>query len=137
MARTTLSRTHSLPYALSPAHIHSLPYTHRMGATSIRYTNCLCAGGAQRLHMAHGRGVAGVVPPSGCAAEDSLWPAYTGGVDAGTAAGPSRHAGPLKKAKYVDLTHAFSPATPAWPGFGPDTVRDLPCLMRRAQPFDG
>jgi hypothetical protein len=24
----------------------------------------------------------------------------------------------LKKAKYVDLTHAFSPTIPVWPGFG-------------------
>src|SRR6266481_4921199 len=25
----------------------------------------------------------------------------------------------LKQAKYIDLTHAFSPTIPVWPGFGP------------------
>jgi hypothetical protein len=63
-----------------------------------------------------------MVPAAGCAAEDSLWPVYTGGVDDSVSdAGPRGHDGPLKRAKYVDLTHAcipsrHSPRDPSDPG---------------------
>ncbi len=42
-------------------------------------------------------------------AEDSaLWKAYND---------------TLKSAKYIDLTHAFAPVQPVWPGFGPATFK--------------
>jgi hypothetical protein len=40
---------------------------------------------------------------SAAAQDSSLWPVY-------------EHQ--LKSAKYIDLTHAFEPVQPVWPGFG-------------------
>ncbi|WP_416362593.1 cyclase family protein [Phyllobacterium sp. 0TCS1.6A] len=42
-------------------------------------------------------------PVSSLAEEQSLWPLYDSA---------------LKSAKYIDLTHAFEPVQPVWPGFG-------------------
>lgn len=44
-----------------------------------------------------------VSPVSSLAEEQSLWPLYDSA---------------LKSAKYIDLTHAFEPVQPVWPGFG-------------------
>lgn len=44
---------------------------------------------------------------AGCATGPGLWPTYQ-----------AHFAG----AKYIDLTHAFAPDDPRWPGFGPMTV---------------
>lgn len=47
---------------------------------------------------------AGSFAPSAVKADDpGLWAVYEGS---------------LKQAKYIDLTHAFGPAIPVWPGFG-------------------
>jgi len=43
------------------------------------------------------------VPGIAVAQESSLWPVYEN---------------TLKSAKYIDLTHAFEPVQPVWPGFG-------------------
>jgi hypothetical protein len=46
----------------------------------------------------------GSIASSGARGEDTrLWGVYDSA---------------LKKAKYIDLTHAFSPSIPVWPGFG-------------------
>jgi len=47
----------------------------------------------------------------------------------------------LKSAKYVDLTHAFAPVQPVWPGFGEATFsatvagKDMPGYIEKGQPF--
>ena len=47
----------------------------------------------------------------------------------------------LKDCKYVDLTHAFSPTIPVWPGFGhakfePATAgADIPGYINKGQEF--
>ncbi|WP_309398349.1 cyclase family protein [Cerasicoccus maritimus] len=47
----------------------------------------------------------------------------------------------LKSAKYVDLTHAFAPVQPVWPGFGEATfsatvaAKDMPGYIEKGQPF--
>ncbi|HET6518455.1 MAG TPA: cyclase family protein [Geminicoccaceae bacterium] len=47
----------------------------------------------------------------------------------------------LKGAKYIDLTHAFEPVQPVWPGFGPATFKpatagnDMPGYIEKGQEF--
>jgi len=47
----------------------------------------------------------------------------------------------LAPAKYVDLTHAFAPVQPVWPGFGNATfgpavaAKDMPGYIDKGQPF--
>ena len=47
----------------------------------------------------------------------------------------------LKDAKYVDLTHAFAPVQPVWPGFGEATFsatvagKDLPGYVKKGEVF--
>ncbi|MEE7545816.1 cyclase family protein [Xanthomonas sp. Kuri4-1] len=47
----------------------------------------------------------------------------------------------LRQAKYIDLTHAFSPRQPVWPGFAPATFRpavagkDLPGYAKAGEAF--
>jgi kynurenine formamidase len=48
----------------------------------------------------------------------------------------------LKKAKYVDLTHAFNPTIPVWPGFGGAAFKpaiagkDYPGYAKKGDPFE-
>ena len=48
----------------------------------------------------------------------------------------------LKKAKYVDLTHAFKPVQPVWPGFGNAkfgpavAAKDFEGYCKKGDPFD-
>jgi kynurenine formamidase len=48
----------------------------------------------------------------------------------------------LKKAKYVDLTHAFNPTIPVWPGFGGAKFKpaiagkDYPGYAKKGDPFE-
>lgn len=65
---------------------------------------------------------------AGCAnvAEPGLWPAYRSS---------------LENAKYIDLTHAFAPGDPAWPGFGVLRISparaaiDIPGLISKGEAF--
>jgi kynurenine formamidase len=47
----------------------------------------------------------------------------------------------LKDAKYVDLTHAFAPVQPVWPGFGEATfsatvaAKDIPDYVKKGEVF--
>ena len=60
-------------------------------------------------------------------AQDSLWDLYD-----------SR----LKTAKYIDLTHAFAPTQPIWPGFGRSTFkpaiagRTIDGLIKEGEEYD-
>jgi kynurenine formamidase len=48
----------------------------------------------------------------------------------------------FREAKYVDLTHAFSPTIPVWPGFGSATFKpaiagkDYPGYAKKGDPFE-
>lgn len=63
---------------------------------------------------------------AGCATGPGLWPVY------------DDH---LAGAKYIDLTHAFAPGDPRWPGFGPMTVSsaraaiDVPGFIAAGEEF--
>jgi kynurenine formamidase len=71
--------------------------------------------------------LAGLIALSGARAEDlRLWEIYDNS---------------LKQAKYIDLTHAFSPSIPVWPGFGHAQFRPtvagaaIPGEVERGQEF--
>jgi len=72
--------------------------------------------------------LAAVVLLAGCASTSGpgFWPAYQSS---------------FLDAKYIDLTHAFAPGDPAWPGFGAMRVSptraaiDVPGLIRKGEPF--
>ncbi|WP_394830528.1 cyclase family protein [Pendulispora rubella] len=70
--------------------------------------------------------VATPAPPPKPAAPPTLWEAYQS---------------TFKQAKYIDLTHAFNPSIPVWPGFGPAKFKpsvaghDVPDLVKKGAEF--
>lgn len=70
--------------------------------------------------------LAGCAQPAPEAKQPGLWAAYQQS---------------LAGAKYIDLTHAFAPGDPMWPGFGAITVGsaraaiDVPGMIRKGEAF--
>lgn len=71
-------------------------------------------------------GLAVSMPAGAMAGEPPLWKLYSD---------------TLKSAKYIDLTHAFAPVQPVWPGFGPAKFKpaiagqDIEGYIQKGQEF--